>query len=184
MVNKIILAGLVIVFGIIGILLVDKNNKSQVETTLQEASASATTSTAPTQSTESEKKFLRVGNTKITIEEAITPEEQAKGLSGRSRLEENQGMLFVMADKRIPSFWMKGMLISLDFLWILDNTVVDITEDVPAPRSLGEVGPPSEINQVLPTYSPKQPVNYVLEVNAGFIKKHGITIGDTVKYEQ
>ena len=115
---------------------------------------------------------ITINNTVIYVELAIAPEEKQRGLSG-SKLQENQGMLFVFDNKTIPSFWMKDMLIPLDIIWIEDTKIVQIDENVPAPNS-------GEPDTNLRLYQPLAPINYVLEVNAGFSEKHGIKVGDAV----
>ncbi len=110
---------------------------------------------------------------KITAEVADTPDKKALGLSFRKALDENSGMLFVLDSPTIVFFWMKDMLIPLDMIWIMDNKVVDIDKNVPIPKE----GTP--LTQ-LPKYSPKEKVNYVLEVNAGFAEKNNIKTGDSV----
>ncbi len=120
---------------------------------------------------------VRISGLEILVEVAQTGEERAKGLSGRESLAEGSGMLFVLEDERQPSFWMKGMLISLDFIWISsDLRVADLTEHVPPPVS-------ATADADLPRYQPDQPVRYVLEVNAGVVQEAGIQIGDTVVVE-
>ncbi|OGM08307.1 hypothetical protein A2159_02005 [Candidatus Woesebacteria bacterium RBG_13_34_9] len=83
-------------------------------------------------------------------------------------------MLFIFDYKSIPDFWMKGMKFPLDIIWINDNIIVDVDENIQNPKSL------SNLNQ-LPKYSPSIPINFVLEVNAGFCSKEGIKIGDRVQ---
>jgi uncharacterized membrane protein (UPF0127 family) len=108
----------------------------------------------------------------IDVELAITPEQLAKGLGGREFLGPNQGMLFVLGQKRMIHFWMKDVKFPLDYIWISDRKIVDITENVPVATS-----------DNLPIYAPKEVVNYVLEVNAGFCEKNQIKIGDTVEFK-
>lgn len=115
---------------------------------------------------------VTIGSKTITAEYARTSAEQQQGLSNRDSLDPNTGMVFVFDQKKIASFWMKDMRISLDFIWVADTNVVDITENVP---------PPSD-PQNPEIISPKEPVNYVIEVNAGFVKEHGIKVGDTVEF--
>jgi hypothetical protein len=79
-------------------------------------------------------------------------------------------MLFILGSKGIPTFWMKDMNFPLDFIWIDDDQVVDVTKNVPPP-SPGES---------LAIYSPKAPSNYVLELNAGTVDEYQISIGDKV----
>jgi uncharacterized membrane protein (UPF0127 family) len=65
---------------------------------------------------------------------------------------------------------MKGMNFPLDFIWIRENKVVDITENAPA-----------ETKTIPSIYKPKEPVDMVLEVNAGVVKKDKIKIGDIIE---
>lgn len=127
------------------------------------------------QSSPQEKKGqVEIENTKISVEVAKTYDEKDKGLGERSSLGKNEGMLFVFDYENIPIFWMKGMLIPLDIIWISDDTVIGIHKDIQAPEA--ETPYPN-----LPKYSPEEPVNYVLEVNAGFSDENNIKVGDSVK---
>lgn len=109
----------------------------------------------------------------IILNIAHTPEEKSKGLSGRASLSKNEGMLFVFEQEGFPSFWMKDMLISIDIIWILNDSIVDIHKNIPAPE-------PESPHSNLPLYTPEKPTNYVLEVNAGFVDRNNINIGDKV----
>ncbi|MFA5069925.1 MAG: DUF192 domain-containing protein [Patescibacteria group bacterium] len=114
---------------------------------------------------------IEINNTKITAEIARSSGEKAKGLSGREYLEVNRGMIFLYAEPLIPNFWMKEMEIPLDFIWLMDDKIVEIT-----PNVLPDKGPDYKL------YSPKVSVNRVLEVNSGFCQKNGLEIGQSVKY--
>ena len=83
-------------------------------------------------------------------------------------------MLFIFAKSDKHAFWMKGLSFPLDFVWIKDDTIIDILEDISAPR----VG---QADAELPIYSAKAAVDKVLELNAGSVKKFNIKIGDTIK---
>ena len=115
---------------------------------------------------------IKIGQTIIPVEVAITEEQKELGLGNREKLDPNRGMLFPYDHKEQFNFWMKGMHFPLDFIWILGNTVTDITENVPPP-----VG-----NEQPVIVKPSQPVDKILEVNAGFIAAHAIKIGDSVKF--
>lgn len=119
---------------------------------------------------------LTIGN-KVTIlvEIADTPEKTTLGLSYRDSLPENHGMLFVFPEAHTPTFWMYEMKFPLDMIWIgEDNTIVDITENVPHPS-------PGTSETDLPHYSPKVPAKMVLEVNGGFVERHQIKLADRVE---
>src|SRR3989344_5755639 len=114
-----------------------------------------------------------INDNEIFVDLAKTAEELSKGLSGREKLNDDEGMLFLFGSKSYQTFWMKDMLIPIDIIWISDDMIVDISKNVPQPV-------PGTAQYQLQIYSPTKPVNYVLEVNAGFSDKYGIKIGDTV----
>jgi uncharacterized membrane protein (UPF0127 family) len=117
---------------------------------------------------------LTIGSTEIKVEIADTSEKKAVGLGYRENLPDDTGMFFQMEVRRVPRFWMKGMLIPLDIIWIDEGVVIGFEEDVP-------IVPVDSPNNEIPSYSPTQPVTAVLEVNAGFVKRNGIKIGDRVQ---
>jgi len=110
-----------------------------------------------------------IGDIKIKVEVADDPVEMQAGLSGRESLDENHGMLFVFAEPGQPAFWMKDMKFPIDIIWIQNDRVVDLAPNLPVVAA-----------EFLSTYAPKEPANYVLEVNAGFVEEHGVKVGDRV----
>jgi uncharacterized membrane protein (UPF0127 family) len=117
--------------------------------------------------------YLVINGHQVAVEVADTPEKQIRGLSNHAPLNDDQGMLFVFPDKQLRTFWMKKMLFPLDIIWIDDDRIVKISGDLP-PEGLN----PKKI------YDSGKPINYVLEVNAGWAMRNGIKIGDsvTIKY--
>ncbi len=117
---------------------------------------------------------ISIDGSRFDVEIADTPEERARGLSGRESLPDSSGMLFVYRQSRVPSFWMNEMLIPLDFVWIGEEcVVVDLHTEVPPPA-------PGTSSGSLPTYHPRSPIKYVLEINAGKVGELGIEVGDRV----
>lgn len=111
----------------------------------------------------------------IRVEIARTKEERAKGLGGRENLASDSGMIFEFEERGKPRFWMKGMLIPLDFIWIDGEKVVDLLPNVQPPQ-------PGQSDNSLPNFAPVAETDKVLEVNAGFIREHNITVGDRIQY--
>lgn len=114
---------------------------------------------------------VKINNHVFYVDLAVTPKEKEKGLGGRNELSPDRGMLFVFDHKEQYPFWMKEMRFPLDFIWIDDKTVVDITPNVPVPAS-----------SFLPIYHPRVPVDKILEINAGEVQKWGIQAGDSVNF--
>ena len=115
---------------------------------------------------------LNVGNNKVTIEIAESVAAQDLGLGGRDSLAENSGMLFVFSAPGQYGFWMKDMKFPLDFVWIKDGKVSQITANVP--------DEPGVATNQLRTYLPDNPVDSMLEVNAGWASRHNVKVGDPI----
>ena len=113
---------------------------------------------------------VKIGGVKVLVDVAITKEEHNMGLSFRTSLSENQGMLFVFEYPDTYGFWMKDMNFPIDMIWISeDKKIVSIRENA-LPESYPE------------SYSPKDKSKYVLEVAAGFSDKNNLKEGDQVTF--
>lgn len=108
------------------------------------------------------------------IEIADTPLTRSQGLSGRSSLNENEGMLFLFEAPETYSFWMKDMLFPIDIVWIRGERIVGFSEHA-QPE-------PGKSLTALTMYWPPEPVDTVLEINAGLIEKYNIRIGDRIDF--
>lgn len=110
--------------------------------------------------------YLLIGKSKVAVEIADTAKAKEQGLSGRDKLGKNEGMLFIFPQSGIYRFWMKGMKFPLDFIWIFNNQVVGMTENMGIDQT--DIRPPQAIDQVL-------------EVNSGWVKQNKVAIGDKIK---
>jgi uncharacterized membrane protein (UPF0127 family) len=114
--------------------------------------------------------YVIIAGVRLSVEVADTPAERGRGLSGREMLPENSGMLFVFDTPGRYGFWMYGMKFPLDIIWIDERLrVVYFVENAQPCVNICE------------TYEPPADALYVLEVNAGFVKKYGMKIGDVVE---
>jgi len=105
----------------------------------------------------------------VRVEIATSPQELARGLMYRRDLPADSGMLFVFAAAGNQTFWMKNTLFPLDIIFIgADRRIVNIAENT-IPFS----------TTAIPSGRPAQ---YVLEVNGGFARRHGIRRGDRVAF--
>ena len=109
-----------------------------------------------------------LGGVTFSVELAVTPQERARGLMGREELTDGQGMLFLYESDVTPGFWMLGMLIPLDIVWIDgDGVVAGVARNVP----------PEPGNPQPPLYFPPSPIRYVLEIKAGRAQELGVGAG-------
>ena len=102
---------------------------------------------------------------------ADSEEEQQKGLSNRSDIADDQGMLFVYPYPRILEYCMRDCSHPLDIIFISrDLRVLRICEMQVEEDREGRV-----------IYSSKQPASYALEIKGGTAAKKGISEGDEVQ---
>ncbi len=109
----------------------------------------------------------------IPVEVAASDSTRERGLSGRGKMDPDSGMLFLFSEPDRYVFWMKGMVIPLDAVWIRDGEIVDITTGLQ---------PPAE-GEEIPLFSPVSPADAVLEVPAGFAERYGLKLGLPVRYK-
>ena len=123
---------------------------------------------------EEPKKDITVGSVPLKVGVANDEAERKEGLSGKSSLPEAEGLLFDFGQKDIfPSFWMRGMLIPIDIIWINDGKIAKIDKNLTPPEK-------DTPDSSLKLYFPDKPIDYVLEVNAGFSDKNSLKVGDLV----
>lgn len=108
----------------------------------------------------------------VEVEIADANELRALGLSGRKELGDYQGMLFIMDEQDVQSFWMKDMEIELDLIYInIQGNIVDIFENQ---------------KPCTPTFCPtiQSPYEskYILEVIGGFVETNRVEVGNEVVF--
>jgi uncharacterized membrane protein (UPF0127 family) len=125
---------------------------------------------------------VTIGNTTFSAELATTMTQQAKGLSGRTGLGANEGMLFIFDRPRIQNFWMKDMNFPIDIIWI-GSTTLNATGQTSEVLGFAQNAPiPTPGMQLweLPIYTSPDGVDTVLEVAAGTVAKNNIIAGESV----
>jgi uncharacterized membrane protein (UPF0127 family) len=107
----------------------------------------------------------------INIEVVTTPEARSIGLSGRTELANDSGMLFEFEVASADNcFWMKDTLIDLDMIWIDDDrNIVSVTSAV-SPDTYPE------------SFCPDDDAKYGLEINAGRAEELGLQAGASIRF--
>jgi len=124
---------------------------------------------APSPSAARAKVHTAKGVAVVTLEVARTQAAHERGLMDRSELAPDAGMLFVFDQSSPHGFWMKNTLIPLDMLFLGDDgRVLSVVERKPLTEDVTDGGVASR---------------YVLEVNGGWARAHGLARGDQVTLE-
>lgn len=98
---------------------------------------------------------------------AKTDKQRRRGLMFVRNLPETTGMLFIYDQEDIHSMWMKNTYISLDIIFALDDGSISSVIPDAVPLSLASL-------------ASKEPVQYVLELNAGAARRFGIGQGSRI----
>jgi hypothetical protein len=109
--------------------------------------------------------------TTITIEIADTEELRNRGLMWRTGLDDTMGMLFEFGRAQPLTFWMRNTPTALDIIFLsTEKTVINIAADT---------APMSDT-----IYSSQAPAQYVVEVPAGFCRRHQVLPGMQVRWKR
>ena len=109
----------------------------------------------------------------IQAELAITFSERQRGLMGRRELADNRGMLFLFERPGRLTFWMSGVLIPLDLVWLdSDRRIVGVSEWTPV------CGSGSDCR----LFDGGAEARFVLELAAGMVEANGLAIGDNIDW--
>ncbi len=109
------------------------------------------------------------GDIAVEVEVVSTEARIERGLMYRQFLAPESGMLFLLGVEKDWPFWMRNTLIPLDMIFIRKSmTIAGIVENAePKTESMRTVGEPSL---------------YVLEVNAGWTRSHGVIKDAKVRF--
>jgi uncharacterized membrane protein (UPF0127 family) len=113
-----------------------------------------------------------IAGTTWTLEIAATPTERYQGLSGRTSIPSDRGMLFVFPRVQAVEFCMRDCEVPIDIAFIdRDGRVVKAETMAVEPDRLGTK-----------LYDSEKPILYVLEVAGGSLSSAGVKKGDLVSF--
>jgi uncharacterized membrane protein (UPF0127 family) len=112
--------------------------------------------------------FPDVGTVAVDADLVRSEHDTARGLMFRKSMPEDRGMLFDLRFRDDHKFWMHNTCIPLDLLFVDDDgLIVGIVENAPTLDDASRgVGCPSR---------------WVLEVNAGWARRHGVKAGQHLR---
>jgi len=116
-----------------------------------------------------------INNQTFKLYMATSDKDRMVGLSGRSSMPVDFGMLFTFEKADYYPFWMKDMKFPLDIVFINGQKIVTIYQNVQ---------PPSLSSDTLPILKPDEPADKVLEINAGLSQKYNFKKGDQVQIKK
>jgi uncharacterized protein len=112
------------------------------------------------------------GDVPVQVEVADDEDERARGLMGRTDLDEGAGMVFLFPEDTRGAFWMKDTLIPLSIAFYdADGRILRILDMEPCRED------------PCPVYDPGVAYRGALEVNRGAFERWGVREGDRLSLE-
>jgi len=106
----------------------------------------------------------------MTVELALSGQEQQIGLMGRTAMADDHGMLFDFGQPTSDTFWMENTALPLAIAFIDQNgTIIDIQEMAPFDDQT--------------QHGPKSDYRYALEANTGYFARHCVQVADMIVVE-
>lgn len=142
---------------------------------------------------------VKISGQSYYLETALDEQTRFKGLSGRTHIEPNGGMLFVFPDTRptsIGGFVMRDCPVDIDILYIDKSgrvvTMYEMKALPPRGPDEGTAGPESaartpgneKYERRLKQYVSRYPYDYVVELAGGSLKKLNVKEGDLVEFDR
>jgi hypothetical protein len=106
---------------------------------------------------------ILIGDARLKVELAVTPEEQQKGMMFRKTLGPDEAMLFIFPRDSNLSFWMKNTYVDLDLAYIRSDGLILQIEHLKA-------------HDLTSVFS-RRPARFALEVPPGWFAAHGVEAG-------
>jgi uncharacterized membrane protein (UPF0127 family) len=111
---------------------------------------------------------INIHDKKPRVEVAFRKKERTIGLMFRDKLDNDHGMLFIYPQEQNLSFWMKNTRIPLSIAFINSSETITQIEHM-VPYSLA-------------SHTSKDKVRFALEMEEGWFRKNGITVGSKVNF--
>ncbi len=121
----------------------------------------------------------KLGGEWFTLDTAITPEKQKRGLGGRESIPDDGGMIFIFSTDEVRNFWMLDCLVDIDILYVdrAGFIVSAYTMKAQPLQQPGETKTEYETRLRADSYPSKARARYVIELRAGRINELGLKRG-------
>jgi hypothetical protein len=123
-----------------------------------------------------ESPVLKINGVPMNVDLSCSYAERQRGLMYVRRMSKNDGMLFAYSEPDARSFWMGKTLIPLSLAYIRSDGTIAVLHDMEI------YADPENPPQDYKSYPSREKVQYVLEMNWGFFREHGIKEGMKVEF--
>ncbi len=109
----------------------------------------------------------------VKAEVLTKPVDMARGMMFRESFPEGRGMLFVHQAPGKYAYWMYQTKVPLDIIWMdKSGKIIEVSENTP---------PCPGKASTCPSYGGNADASLVLELPAGYGRKHGVRVGEMIR---
>ncbi len=128
---------------------------------------------------------VKIADEWFTLETAISPTDQARGLGGRESIADDGGMIFVFDRDEERNFWMLDCLVDIDILYLdwQGFIVSAYTMKAQPLRQPGESEAAYHQRLRTDSYPSRGRCRYVIELRAGRIAELGLRKGQKIELD-
>ncbi len=113
--------------------------------------------------------YFEIDGEKILLENAKTERDKIKGLANRPYIEENTGMVFFYESQSEQAFWMRNVNFPLDIIFMRESKITRMYKNAKPCTT-----------EICKIYTSKGLTDKVIELPAGFCKKHKLKKGNFI----
>ena len=119
----------------------------------------------------------------FNLEVAADFPSRAKGLMGRTSIDDHGGMLFIYSRPEVMVFWMANCVIDIDIAFLDADGRITATHQMKAEPPKGANEPQTRYEARLKRYSSKRPAVFAIELKAGSIERLKLKPGQVIDAE-
>ena len=124
-----------------------------------------------------------IGGETFRLELAVTEKTRVRGFGGRTKLDDDGGMLFVFRHARHRTFWMKDCLIDIDAMFLDDRGRITAVHKLKKQPPRADNESVAAYEHRLMHYPSRRPCRFVIELKPGSIDRLKIKPGQTIKLD-
>jgi uncharacterized membrane protein (UPF0127 family) len=126
---------------------------------------------------------VEIAGERFSLEIVADEASRNRGLSGRTEIAADGGMLFVFPESRVRSFWMADCLVDIDIIFLDGQGRVTATHQMKAEPPRRSTETQRAYERRLPGYSSIYPARFAIELKAGTIDRLGIGVDGKIELD-
>ena len=126
------------------------------------------------------KEKVEIAGKPYKLEVAADSVSRANGLSRRTSIDDDGGMIFIFPDTDMRSFWMKDCVIDIDLMFLDSQGRIVALHEMPMEPAQRPEESAAQYEARLKRYTSGKRAQFAIELKAGTMKQLGLALGQKV----